>query len=134
MSKPRVHIRLSTDLYARLCEEADRPGATKAKIVEAALRAWFNPETRQSLEERLLERFDQFDTRQSEIERDVAFTFETLAHYVLYWLTRTEPLPDGERDAAHALGQRRFDFFIDQVAGKISALHEKGLNRGRDNR
>ena len=23
------------------------------------------------------------------------------------WLTRAEPIPEGERDAAHALGQRR---------------------------
>ena len=134
MSKPRVHIRLPTNLYARLCEEAERPGATKAKIVEAALRAWFDPETRETLEERLLERFDRFDVRQSEIERDVAFTFETLAHYVLYWLTRTEPLPDGERDAAHALGQRRFDFFIDQVAAKIGTMQGRGPARARDDR
>ena len=26
-----------------------------------------------------------------------------------------------ERDAAHALGQRRFDYFIEQVARKISS-------------
>jgi len=50
---------------------------------------------------------------------DVALTMETLAHYVFYWLTRTDPIPEGERDAAHALGQRRFDFFIEQVAAKI---------------
>lgn len=121
MSKPRVHIRLPTDLHERLCREADRPGATKAKIVEAALRAWFNPQSRSTLEERLLQRLDAFDVRQAQIERDGAFIFETLAHYILYWLTRTEPIPEGERDAAHALGRRRYDYFINQVARKIGA-------------
>jgi hypothetical protein len=62
-----------------------------------------------------LVRKDTFDQRQSEIERNVSCTFGTLAHYVFYWLTRTEPIPESERDAAHALGQRRFDHFIQQV-------------------
>ena len=89
-------------------------------IVEQALHAWFDPDTKVTLEMRLLKRLDAFDLRQSAIEREVSFTFKALCHYVLYWLTRTEPLPDGERDAAHALGKRRFDFFIEQVAVKIS--------------
>jgi hypothetical protein len=54
------------------------------------------------------------------MERDIAFTYETLAHYVYYWLTRMEPIPDGERDIAHVLGQRRFEHFRQQVAHKIS--------------
>lgn len=127
MSKPRIHIRLSTKLYARLCEASDRPGATKAQIVEDALMAWFDPHAQSILEERLLKRLDSFDLRQSEIERDVAFTFETLAHFIFYWLTRTEPIPDGERDVAHALGQRRFDYFISQVVRRIA---EDPISRG----
>jgi uncharacterized protein (DUF1778 family) len=121
MSKPRVNIRISTRLYAQLCEAAAKPGVTKTAIVEDALRAWFDPEARSVLEERVLVRMDAFDQRQAEIERDVAFTYETLAHYVYYWLTRTEPIPEGERDIAHALGQRRFDYFIQQVARKLGA-------------
>ena len=92
---------------------------TKTAIVEDALRAWFDPEARSVLEERLLARIDAFDLRQADIERDVAFTHETLVHYVYYWLTRTEPLPEGERDIAHALGKKRFDHFIEQVARKV---------------
>ncbi|WP_084398832.1 hypothetical protein [Henriciella aquimarina] len=125
MPRPRVHIRLPTNLHARLCEEAGKPGASKAKIVEAALSSWFDPEARQSLEDRLLVRLDRFDERQSGIERDVAFTFEVLTQYILYWLARTEPLPDGERDAAQALGQRRFDHFIDQVARKLADVPQR---------
>jgi hypothetical protein len=120
MSKPRVHVRLPTNLYAQLCEAADRPGVTKAQIVEDALRAWFDPEARAVLEERLLARLDAFDQRQSAIERHVDFTFETLSHYIFYWLTRTEPIPEGERDVAHALGQKRLDYFIEQVARKVA--------------
>lgn len=120
MAKPRVNIRLSTKLYAELCEAARQPGVTKTAIVENALRAWFNPEARATLEDRLLQRMDQFDERQAEIERDLAFTYETVAQYVYYWLTRTEPIPEGERDIAHALGRKRLAYFHEQVVRKVS--------------
>ena len=127
MGKPRVNIRISTKLYAQLCEAAARPGVTtKTAIVEDALRSWFDPEARLVLEERLLVRMDAFDQRQSEIERDVAYTQKTLAHYVYYWLTRTEPIPEGERDIAHALGQKRYDYFIEQVMQKVRGLRGRG--------
>ena len=111
MGKPRVNIRISTKLYAQLCEAADKPGVTKTAIVEDALRAWFDPEARSVLEERLLARMDAFDQHQADMEKDLAYTYATLSHFVYYWLTRTEPIPEGERDIAHALGQRRLEYF-----------------------
>ena len=124
MGKPRVHIRISTKLYAQLCEAADKPGVTKTAIVEDALRAWFDPEARSVLEERLLARMDAFDQHQADMEKDLAYTYATLSHFVYYWLTRTEPIPEGERDIAHALGQRRLEYFNEQVSSKMSAAPE----------
>lgn len=120
MPKPRANLRLSPKLNDALCAAAGRPGVTKTAILEAALQQFLFPEEDRGLEARLLSRMNAFDARQGQIERDVALTMETLAHYVFYWLTRTDPIPEGERDAAHALGQRRFDFFIEQVARKVS--------------
>ena len=119
MPKPRLNLRLAGDVYAKLDEMTRKPGVTKSAIIEQALREYFNPEIRQGLEERLLERFNDFDLRQSAIERDVGITLEALGQYVLYWLTRTDPLPESERDAAHALGFRRFNHFIEQVGRKF---------------
>jgi predicted DNA-binding protein len=119
MPKPRLNLRLAGDVYAKLDEMTRKPGVTKSAIIEQALREYFNPEIRQGLEERLLERFNDFDLRQSAIERDVGITLEALGQYVLYWLTRTDPLPESDRDAAHALGFRRFNHFIDQVGRKF---------------
>ena len=120
MGKPRVNIRISTKLYAQLCEAADRPGVTKTAIVEDALTAWFDPEARSVLEERLLVRMDAFDQHQMDMEKDLAYTYATLSHFVYYWLTRTEPIPEGERDIAHALGRKRLLFFTEQVRKKVS--------------
>lgn len=119
MPKPRINLRLAANIYARLDEATQRPGATKSAIIEQALREYFDPEAKSGLEERILARLEAFDIRQGEIERDVGFTLEALGQFVLYWLTRTDPLPEGEREAAHALGQRRFDFFIGQVAHRV---------------
>ncbi|MCR9193076.1 MAG: ribbon-helix-helix protein, CopG family, partial [Hyphomonas sp.] len=125
MSKPRVNLRLSHKLYAELDRRAREPGVTKTDIVEEALSRFFDPESNLVLEERLLRRMDAFDRRQGEIERDTALCLETIAHFVFYWLTQTEPIPEGQRDAAHALGQRRFDHFIQQVARKLG--NERGV-------
>ncbi|NHK27196.1 hypothetical protein FF098_004685 [Parvularcula flava] len=125
MGKPRVNLRLSWKLHAELERRASGEGVTKTQIVEDALGRFFDPEANLVLEERLLRRMDAFDRRQGEIERDTALCLETLAQFVLYWLTRTEPIPEGERDAAHALGQRRFDHFIRQVARKLG--NERGV-------
>ncbi len=119
MSKPRVNLRLSHKLYVELDRRTREPGVTKTDIVEEALSRFFDPESNLVLEERLLRRMDAFDRRQGEIERDTALCLETIAHFVFYWLTQTEPIPEGQRDAAHALGQRRFDHFIQQVAKKL---------------
>ena len=115
MPKPRLNLRLSGDVYAKLDEMTRRPGTTKSAIIEQALREYFNPELRCGLEERILERMNNFDLRQGHIERDVGITLEALGQFVLYWLTRTDPLPESERDAAHALGYRRLNHFVEQV-------------------
>lgn len=121
MAKPRVNIRLSYELHRTLEQMTLAPGVTKSAIIEDALRAYLDPSRLGGRDDAILKRIDAFDLRQNAIERDTALCLETLGQFVLYWLTRTEPLPDGERDIAHRLGQRRFDYFIEQVAQKVGA-------------
>ncbi|RAN32762.1 hypothetical protein [Hyphomonas pacifica] len=120
MTRVRVHVRLPTNLYARLCEEVDNTGMSQARIVEDALLRRFEPDHQAGFEEQILNRMNRFDVAQSRIETSVSETYETLAHFVLYWLTHTEPIQDGEREAAQALGQRRFEHFVGQVARRIA--------------
>jgi len=121
MGKERVHLRLSYEVVRSLEEAALPRRVTKSAIVEEALRLYFDPELTESRETVLLRRLDGFDLRQGTLERDTALIAETLGQFVLYWLTRTDPLPDGERDVAHRLGQKRFDYFINQVAQKLGS-------------
>lgn len=119
--KPRVNIRLSYEMHRKLEEMVLAPGATKSAIMEDALRAYLDPQRTAARDDILLQRLDRIEKRQNAMERDLALCLETLGQFVLYWLTRTEPIPEAERDAAQLLGQRRFEFFIDQVSRRVAS-------------
>lgn len=119
MSKPRVNLRLSTKTHAELCRRADAYGLTKTAILEDALDQYFNPENANRIEDRVLSRMDQFSDRLNNVERDLSLSLEAFGQFVFYWLARTDPLPDGEREAAQSLAERRFEFFIGQVSRQL---------------
>lgn len=120
MAKPRLHIRLPRELHRTLEDMALAPGVTKSAIIEDALRVYLDPGRIGGRENELMKRLGRFEKQQSEVERDVALCVESLGQFILYWLTRTEPIEEHRREAAHVLGRRRFEYFIDQVAGKMS--------------
>jgi predicted transcriptional regulator len=117
--KPRVNLRLDAALLAQLDATARAQKTTKTDILEQALRCYLDPDRNRSLEDRLMERMDGFERRLGQLFWAVDLGVETTGHFVLYWLTRTDPIPEGERETAHALGQRRFDYFINQIAKKL---------------
>lgn len=119
MAKPRANLRLSTKLHAELCRRADANGLTKTAILEEALQRYFDPESSQRVEDRLMHRVDGFDSRLGDMERDLALTLEAFGQFVFHWLAQTNPLPDGEREAAQALAERRFEFFVSQVSRQL---------------
>jgi hypothetical protein len=119
--KPRLNIRLSHEMHRKLEEMVLAPGSTKSAIMEDALRAYLDPQRTAARDDILLQRLDRIEKRQNAMERDLALCLETLGQFVLYWLTRTDPIPEAERDAAQLLGQRRFEFFIDQVARRVAS-------------
>ncbi|NQY15533.1 MAG: hypothetical protein HRT81_17020 [Henriciella sp.] len=92
---------------------------TKTAILEAALEHYFNPEKANRLEDRVLSNMDEISERLSRVERNIELSLEAFGQYVFYWLARTDPLPDGEREAAQALAERRFEFFIGQVSRQL---------------
>ncbi|MHA7857809.1 MAG: ribbon-helix-helix protein, CopG family [Henriciella sp.] len=133
--KPRVNIRLSHEMHRQLEEMVLAPGVTKSAIMEDALRAYLDPQRTAARDDILVQRLDRIETRQNAMERDLALCLETLGQFVLYWLTRTDPIPEAERDAAQLLGQRRFEFFIDQVARRVASdepLSKRALSSSDD--
>ncbi|WP_291201561.1 hypothetical protein [Hyphomonas sp.] len=117
--KPRVNLRLDATLLAQVEAAALERRTTKTDILEDALRCYFDPDRSRPLEDRLMQRMDRFERRMGRLSWAVDLSVELVSQFVLYWLTRTDPIPEADRQMAHALGQRRFDHFINQVAGKV---------------
>ena len=122
MVKPRrLNIRVTDQMMKQLEHEARLHGVSMTAIIESALERYFEDAGKDPVEALVLRRLDRLDTRQAALIHDAAITLETLRHYIFYWLTRTEPIAEGDRDAAHALGRRRMDYFEQQVARNIRA-------------
>ncbi|MBA4337579.1 MAG: hypothetical protein C0421_01900 [Hyphomonas sp.] len=117
----RLNIRVTEKLAKKLEGEARLHGVTMTAIIEAAIQRYVDDEAAEPPEALILRRLDRMDRSQANAERDMAEVVETLKHYVLYWLTVTQPVPEGSRDAAHALGRRRMDHFSSQVASILQA-------------
>ena len=117
----RLNIRVTETLAKQLEREARLHGVTMTATIETAIERYLNDEVAEPPEGLILRRLDRIDRNQANAERDLTEVFEMLKHYILYWLTATQPIPEGSRDAAHALGRRRMDHFSSQVARSLQA-------------
>jgi hypothetical protein len=117
--KPRANLRLDAKLLSLVEDAARKRRTTKTDIVEDALRCYFDTDRNRPIEERLMTRMDGFERRMGRLAWSSDVILELVAHFVFYWLTRTDPIHASERASAHALGQRRFDHFTNQVAAKL---------------
>ncbi|TWB48243.1 CopG family transcriptional regulator [Nitrospirillum viridazoti] len=118
--KPRHHLYLDDDLTAQLDALAAKPGTSKSAIVADALRQYLGRRGARELDEALRIRLDRQSRQLERIERDVQVLLESVALFVRYQLTVTAPLPEPDK-AARAIGQERFQKFIDQVGRQMAA-------------
>lgn len=118
--KPRHHLYLDDELTEQLETLAAKPGSSKSAIVSDALRSFLARRGANEVDDRLKVRLDRLSRRLNRIERDQQILLESLALFVRYYLTVTAPLPEADQEAARALGQERFQAFIDQVGRRIA--------------
>lgn len=119
--KPKLSVYLSDQVAERLALAAARPGTNKSGIVDAALDRFLNPERDQGGDAALLRRLDRMSRQLGRVERDLSITAETMALFVRYYLTITPPLPQGDQNAARALGRERFEMFVAQIGKRVAS-------------
>ncbi len=117
--KVRHQLFLDADLSARLEALAAKPGASKSAILADAVAAWLNRRGAQELDDRFGLRLNRISGQLERIERDGQVLLESLALFVRYQLTVTAPLPEPDK-AARAVGQDRFQKFVDQVGRQMA--------------
>jgi len=118
--KPRHHLYLDEDLTEQLERLAREPGASKSAIVADALRAFLARRGARELDDLLKVRLDRTAKQLRRIERDQQILLESLALFIRYQFMVIPPLPETDQAAARALGEERFQAFIDQVGRRIA--------------
>lgn len=120
MTKRRLCLYLDPKLGARLEKLAAKPGATMTNIVSDALRDFFDRQANDALDERIKERLDRSNSQFNRMERDQRVILESLALFIRYQLTVSNPVPESQLAAMQALGNDRFQTFIDEVGRRIA--------------
>jgi predicted transcriptional regulator len=114
--KRTITVRLSEDMVERLEAAAERRGASKAALMEAALQRFLATESDTADDATLLRRMS---GQLGQLDRDLHIVSETVALHARYHLSNTPPLPQAHQRTACALGRERFEAFATQVGGRL---------------
>ena len=117
--KRKVTVQLSEEVAERLEAAAQRPGANKTAIVEAALTRFLDPDGDTSEHAALLRRLNWMSRQLEQLDRDLRVVNETVALHARYHLTVTPALPIPDQRAACVLGAERFEVFAAQVGTRV---------------
>lgn len=115
----RYQLFLPKAVAERFEQLAAAPGASKSRLLAAALEAWLNRRGTDELEQRFAMRLDRLSNQLARIERDGHVSLESLALFVRYMLTVNPPLPEGD-EAARAIGRDRFAAFVQRVGRQLA--------------
>jgi hypothetical protein len=129
--KPRIGVYLSEQMAARLAAAANRPGASKSAIVEAAL-AQFLGAGDDAHELPVDRRLSLMSRQLEELDRGLRIVNETVALQARFHLSVTPVLPAADQRAACVLGSERFDEFAAQVGRRVrlgTSLMQETMDR-----
>lgn len=120
-SRPVRHqLFLPKELSDRLEALARAPGASKSRLLAAAVGAWLDRRGTDELEQRFARRLDRLSGQLARIERDGHVQVESLALFIRYMLAINAPLAE-EDEAGRATGRERFAAFIERVGRQLAS-------------
>ncbi|WFU14457.1 MFS transporter [Bradyrhizobium sp. CB3481] len=116
--KPCIGVYLSEPVAARLAVAAQRPGATKSAIIEAALTHFLDAD--HDIKELSIDRrLSAIHENLEQLHQDVRIVSETVALQARFLLAVTPAFTTADQPNACALGLARFDEFAAQVARRV---------------
>ncbi len=120
MSKPRINIHVTPEADALLKRAVRDGAASKAAIVDAAIKQLLDAKADERALQRIAQRLDKLTRAMERMADEGIAQTETLALFVLYYLCVTPPLPESLRGGAEAAGRKRFEHFIGQVGARLA--------------
>jgi hypothetical protein len=119
-SQIRHQLFLPKALSDRLEALARAPGASKSKLLAAAVGAWLDRRGTDELELRFARRLDRLSGQLARIERDGQVQVESLALFIRYMLAVNAPLAE-EDEAGRAIARDRFAAFVERVSRQLAS-------------
>ncbi len=120
MTNPRINIHVTPEAEALLTRAVKDGAASKAAVVDAALKQLLDTKRDERALDKLIRRLDSLTRAMERLADDATAQTETLALFVLYYLCITPPIPESARAGAEAVGRKRFDHFISQVGARLT--------------
>ena len=105
-----------------------KPGTTKSDIVNGALASFLKHRGTDQIDQKFRPRLDRISDQLNRVERDQQIMLESLALFIRYHLTIGAPLPAGQLTSLQAVGNERFQGFIEQVSRRLA----KGVTFGAE--
>lgn len=120
MTKPRINIHVTPEADALLKRAVLDGAASKAAVVDAAIKQLLDSKQDERTLQRIAQRLDKLTRAMERMADEGIAQTETLALFVLYYLCVTPPLPESLRGGAEAAGRKRFEHFIGQVGARLA--------------
>ncbi|TPG48062.1 CopG family transcriptional regulator [Sphingomonas glacialis] len=112
-------FRLPPTLSSQLADYARAKRVSQAQIVETAIASFLSPDGSERIEAALGRRLDRMTRQAERLSWRLEVASETLAIFVLSWLTATPPVPEGDRASAEAQAWERWYGLIEIVRSRI---------------
>jgi len=120
VTKPRINIHVTPEADALLKRAVQDGAASKAAVVDAAIKQLLDSKADERALQRIAQRLDKLTRAMERMADEGIAQTETLALFVLFYLCVTPPVPETLRGGAEAAGRKRFEHFIGQVAARLA--------------
>lgn len=117
--RPRIRSRLSADIHERLILRAERPDMSVPKILDEALRAYFDGQVQDGRNTALLQRLELMSRHDHRQSRDIAIVQEALALFVQYFFTIMPDMVPADQDIRAAKGVAHFNDYLTELTARM---------------
>lgn len=118
-SKPRVRAYVDHDTYAKLQFATTRPHVSISDTVNNALKVYLSDEYSMERDNAVLRRLDRMTRENVRFNQKLAIQSEAMAAFMLYMMRVTPQLPEAEKAAAIARGDKLFDDFVENLKERL---------------